>query len=218
MKRHWQYLRAVFRHKWFVFLACLQWGVPIWSAILHDWDKLLPDEWFPYARTFYTPEGEKQYKESVEFARAWMLHQHRNKHHWQWWLQVWNKVPGTEVAINFSESIQANNILVWDRGTAQVLVEEPHMVGLYKLVLRDVDIRRIAAEPMSDAARREMLADWFGAGRAYNKDWTPMEPRKWYLKNQSKMILHPETRAWVEEQLLMKEMAYEARFIQHNGD
>jgi hypothetical protein len=39
MRRHWMYLKSVLRHKWYVFLACLQFRVPLWSAILHDWDK-----------------------------------------------------------------------------------------------------------------------------------------------------------------------------------
>jgi hypothetical protein len=52
--------------------------------------------------------------------------------------------------------------------------------------------------PMSPASRLEMLCDWKGAGRAqgYGND-----PTEWYLKNKDKMKLHPETRAWIEQQL-----------------
>ena len=51
--------------------------------------------------------------------------------------------------------------------------------------------------PMSNAARREMIADWRGAGRAQG---TP-DIRKWYEANGDKMLLHPDTRAWIEEAL-----------------
>lgn len=183
MRRHIAYLKAVLRHKWFVFLACLQWGVPIWSAILHDWDKFLPDEWFAYARTFYKPDGSKQYAESVDFARAWMQHQHRNKHHWQWWL-LYGSTPS-----------RFTNCLTWDRGNTQIVIKD----GIYDW--SGIDNHIIEPTPMSDSARREMLADWFGAGRAYKSDWTPLEPRKWYEANKDKMILHPDTRAWIETQL-----------------
>jgi hypothetical protein len=45
---------------------------------------------------------------------------------------------------------------------------------------------------------KEMLCDWRGAGRAINgKD----ETREWYLKNKERIILHPNTRKWIEEQL-----------------
>lgn len=203
MKRHLAYLKAVLRHKWFVFLACFHWGVPIWSAILHDWDKFLPDEWFAYARTFYKPDGSKQYAESVDFARAWMLHQHRNKHHWQYWLWI------TITDHNFGMPIRKGDYLVWDRGEAQEIVKRGD--PLTHLELRAVpSYYPIDPDPMPDKARREMLADWFGAGRAYNKDWTPLEPMKWYEKNKDKMILHPDTRAWVETQLQEKSYRYEA--------
>lgn len=90
MRRHWQYLKYVLRHKWFVFAACIRLGVPVWIALLHDWDKFLPDEWFPYARCFYKPDGSKQYDEK-QMVAAWNAHQKRNKHHWQYWMLTWDR-------------------------------------------------------------------------------------------------------------------------------
>jgi hypothetical protein len=199
VKRHIAYLKAVLRHKWFVFWACLRMGVPLWSAILHDWDKFLPDEWLPYARTFYKPNGEKQYVESVDFARAWMKHQHRNKHHWQWWVRV--------SAPNLYTYIRDADILIWDRGNAQEVVERnsgPHEWH----ELRDMDVE-FMPEQMPDRHRREMLADWIGAGKAYSKDWSSIEPVLWYEKNKDKMRLHPDTRAWVEQQMADRRERYE---------
>lgn len=51
--------------------------------------------------------------------------------------------------------------------------------------------------PMSDSARKEMLADWIGAGKALG---TP-DVVAWYTKNKSKMTFHPDTQKWIEEQL-----------------
>jgi hypothetical protein len=64
--------------------------------VLHDWDKFLPGEFIPYARCFYNPDGSKRnlrdasgYYDAARvggaFDYAWLLHQKRNKHHWQWW-------------------------------------------------------------------------------------------------------------------------------------
>ena len=97
MRAHWAYLKYVLRHKGFVFLECIKLGVPIWIAVLHDWDKFLPDEWFPYVNFFYYPDGSKrQHRDSTgyykpddtgdpDFDMAWFLHQKRNRHHWQSW-------------------------------------------------------------------------------------------------------------------------------------
>jgi hypothetical protein len=54
--------------------------------------------------------------------------------------------------------------------------------------------------PMPDRYRREMLADWIGAGRAQG---TP-NTLDWYTVNRHKMKLHPETQVWIEAQLGFK--------------
>lgn len=160
MRAHLAYLRYVLRHKWFVFLECRKLGVPLWTAVLHDWDKFLPDEWFPYVHFFYEPDGSpKQRRDSTGYYKptdtgnaafdfAWLLHQKRNRHHWQWW------------------------VLPEDNGGEKIL-------------------------PIPDVYRREMLADWRGAGRAQGTPDTAV----WYEKNKDKMRLHLDTRAWIEQQL-----------------
>ncbi len=149
MKRHIKYFQYVMRHKWYVLLAGLKLGVPILILILHDWDKFLIDEWAPYARTFYTSSGKNQYEPNEDFTIAWLLHQNRNRHHWQFWM------------------------ITWDHGGTECL-------------------------PMPDVYRREMLADWRGAGKAITGvDNTS----SWYNHNRDKIQLHFETREWIESQL-----------------
>ena len=63
-------------------------------------------------------------------------------------------------------------------------------------ILRN-DSGSIKSIAMSHAARRDMLADWKGAGRALGKPDTAA----WYEANKHNMVLHPETREWVEKQL-----------------
>lgn len=157
--RHIQYGRYLLRHKWYVFKAGCRLGIPFLAA-LHDNSKFRPDEWGPYATYFYESDGTKRtrrdstgyYKPTdtgdAAFDFAWLLHQKRNKHHWQWWT------------------------LPEDEGGIKVL-------------------------PMPDRYRREMLADWIGAGKAQG---TP-DTLGWYTANRHKMTLHPETRAWIEAQL-----------------
>ena len=78
-------------------LECFKYGL-YWQGLTHDLSKLLPSEFFPYANFFY---GDRQgsikkgrdktgyYKPTDTgdnaFDFAWLLHQKRNKHHWQWW-------------------------------------------------------------------------------------------------------------------------------------
>jgi hypothetical protein len=163
MKKHWQYLKYVLRHKWYVARFCFEYGL-FWAAITHDLSKFHPREWFPYVDKFYGGEwpernygdwrnwlGDKYTQAWVDrrFDEAWNHHQKRNPHHWQYW------------------------VLLCDNG-------------------------RIYCLEMPDRYRKEMLADWRGAGMAISgRD----ETREWYLKNRAKMQLHLNTRFWVEQSL-----------------
>jgi hypothetical protein len=154
---HLRYGWYVVRHRWFVMLECFKERL-IWQGLVHDWHKFLPSEWKGYVMKFggsidagrdksggYLPEQSG----IAEFRYAWFLHQHRAKHHWQWFVMVSSDGKGLKVF------------------------------------------------PMPDKYRREMVADWKGAGRAQGKPDTI----KWYLDNCRRMILHPETRKWVEEKI-----------------
>jgi len=70
----------------------------IWQGIIHDISKLMPSEFIPYANYFYgngnninkSRDKTGYYKPTnigdSAFDFAWLLHQKRNKHHWQWWV------------------------------------------------------------------------------------------------------------------------------------
>ncbi len=49
--------------------------------------------------------------------------------------------------------------------------------------------------PIPETYIREMVADWCGAGMAYSNR---ADPRPWYEANKQDMVLHPETRRWLE--------------------
>lgn len=161
MTKHWHYLKYVLRHKRYVYEEGRNLGVGHLQLLLHDFQKFMPSEWFPYVETFYGPASRddgsgnvpwKRYVQSSKerFDEAWLHHQKLGgKHHWQYW------------------------VLLEDSGQEKVL-------------------------PMPDKYRREMLADWRGAGRAiHGTD----ETAGWYEKTKRGRKLHPETQEWVEEQL-----------------
>jgi hypothetical protein len=107
MKPHLQYASYVARHKWFVFLAGLKTGAPLWRLVIHDWSKLTPAEWGPYVRTFY----DKSRKRPGEFDAAWLHHQHRNPHHWQHW--VLREDDGDTKAIRMPDVLVREMVADW---------------------------------------------------------------------------------------------------------
>lgn len=223
MKSHLQYLRYVLRHKWFVFVECLKLGVPIWIAVFHDWDKFMFDEWNPYVQYFYgekverpgvkvtTPNGglvplmEQPQHVKDAFDRAWNLHQKRNKHHWQFWLlHPDNPRPNFTFQSHDGgashmqiRSVDGKDVaVVWD---ISIPWWKPDSEAERQC---ESDLRHApVALPMPDVYRREMLADWRGAGRALGNSDT----RQWYELNKHNIRLHPETRTWLEKEFEMQE-------------
>lgn len=68
----------------------------------------------------------------------------------------------------------------------------------YQYWMLHFDRGETRALEMPDKYRREMLADWRGASRCTNGCDKVIE---WYLKNKENIVLHKETRKWIEEQL-----------------
>jgi hypothetical protein len=141
------YLRLCYTllHKYLVLKEGVPLGVPIWMLLLHDWDKFLPDEWFPYVDHFHG----SQKVNDPEFELALQKHTKRNKHHWEHWV------------------IPAQN------GCRGVTLDMP------------------------DVYRREMLADWRAVGRTDPS----LSDRERYLSKRRQIVLHANTRKWIEERL-----------------
>ena len=193
MGKHWRYLVYLARHKWYVFMAGLRVGVPLWRLVVHDWSKFLPSEWFGYVDNFYAPSAqdvahewyqremarlhrvfdrmpvdvhervkreEQERKAAIterrraKYDRAWLKHQNRQPHHWQYWTLMEDNPP-----------------------------EGPD---------------RFRALPMPEVFILEMVADWLGAGRAITGRW---DVWTWYAKNWQNQVLHPFTRVRVDELL-----------------
>jgi len=140
-----RYLKSLLLHKWFVFLAGLKTGVPLWRLIVHDWQKFTPQEFGAYARHFFGADAEYKNNETIEafqkysvveaapfghfederFALAWLHHENTAPHHWGFW------IPRS---------------------------------GKYSKPL-----------PMPETYVREMVADWMGASRVYTGSWDMTE-------------------------------------------
>lgn len=124
-----RYLRYIFLHKWFVFVAGLRTKAPILNLIVHDLSKFRRDEFFPYADYFYDkPLQEKEKKDALEFFtvdsaapfgyhtkdrfnKAWLLHQRRNPHHWQFWLLL--NDDGTTIPLPMPDELACEMVADW---------------------------------------------------------------------------------------------------------
>lgn len=95
MNKYLKYIAYLITHKYYVAIECVK--SKLWVlAITHDLSKFRLDEFIPYSKFFYG-DGNKAVRDETgyfkptdtgddKFDFAWLLHQKRNKHHWQWWI------------------------------------------------------------------------------------------------------------------------------------
>jgi len=86
------YLRFLWKllcHKWFVLLAGMKLGVPLWQLLVHDLSKFTPDEFGGYAHNFhgdYSQSPNDRERVALDFIYAWLHHENSNPHHWGYWI------------------------------------------------------------------------------------------------------------------------------------
>ena len=141
-----KHLALVNRHKWYVFKAACEGGIPV-RGFFHDMSKFSPAEFFSSVK-YYT--GDKSpidnEKEAKGYSYAWLHHRGRNPHHWEYWID--NLSSGGEALLIPNKFI------------------------------------------------KEMICDWIGSGKAYNKkDWARSTPYGFFTKkyNNGQIKMHEQT-------------------------
>lgn len=87
---YWNYFKYVVEHKKNVAIECFKMWLYI-HAFTHDLSKFLPSEYKAYAEKFFSGDYAYKYFEvENNFEKAWLFHQHRNKHHWDYWVNSKN--------------------------------------------------------------------------------------------------------------------------------
>ena len=88
MKNFWGHLKTVTKHRFKVMIHCFKAGI-YWQGLTHDLSKFTPTEFLMgikyYQGTRSPNEGER---EDVGYSTAWMHHKGRNKHHFEYWVDI----------------------------------------------------------------------------------------------------------------------------------
>ena len=173
MKRHISYLKYIVRHKWFVLIAGRKVKCSWRQIFAHDLSKFRFSEWFPYAdyyygdykpfheftpyeKTHYYSYVEKWCLESVEerFNVAWLHHQHKNKHHWQYW--ILKEDSGDEQLIDMPEAYVREMVADW-AGARRAISGEWDIASWYLNNACNIKISRETRRRVEN-----ILADVFG--------------------------------------------------------
>lgn len=88
MKNIIKHFILITKHKWVVFKLCCMAGIP-WRGIVHDLSKYSPTEFFESVKYYsgnHSPIREAKIEKG--YSKAWLHHKGRNKHHFEYWIDV----------------------------------------------------------------------------------------------------------------------------------
>ncbi len=88
-----KHLSLVCRHKWHVFLLCCRAGIPL-QGITHDLSKFSPVEFWESVKYYNGKRSPLAVSREINgYSKAWLHHKGRNKHHWDYWIDVNRQGP-----------------------------------------------------------------------------------------------------------------------------
>lgn len=81
------------------------------TCYMHDKSKDSPDEYRAYDEYFYG--NNKSWQVVQDFNKAWLLHIHRNPHHWQYWVLINDDPNEGEIIIDMPRHYIIEMICDW---------------------------------------------------------------------------------------------------------
>lgn len=80
-----KHFKTITKHRHAVFRHCVKAGIP-WQGLTHDLSKYAPIEFWNGARYYQgTRSPNAQEREEKGYSEAWLHHQGRNRHHFEYW-------------------------------------------------------------------------------------------------------------------------------------
>ncbi|MGN0373005.1 MAG: DUF5662 family protein [Enterocloster sp.] len=116
IKNIWNHFHTITKHRRLVRKHCFKIGL-YWQGLTHDLSKYSPEEFWVGVKYYQgTRSPNAAEREITGFSRAWLHHKGRNKHHFEYWIDisknkeeglVGNKMPLKYVAEMICDRIAA---------------------------------------------------------------------------------------------------------------
>lgn len=86
-----RHFKTIVKHKYWVGKYCFKCGIP-WQGIIHDLSKFSPTEFIESVKYYQgTSSPIEIAKKDKGYSKAWMHHRGRNKHHYEYWQDNFDK-------------------------------------------------------------------------------------------------------------------------------
>ena len=88
MIKAWEHFKTITRHRHGVIKNCYKAGI-LWQGLRHDLSKYSPEEFLKGCKYYQgTRSPHEAEREEYGFSYGWMHHKGRNKHHFEYWKEM----------------------------------------------------------------------------------------------------------------------------------
>ena len=140
----WNHFKTITKHRMLVCRHCFQIGL-YRQGLTHDLSKYSPEEFFTGVRYYQgTRSPNAAEREDLGYSKAWLHHKGRNKHHYEYWIDisvrkeeglVGNKMPLRYVAEMICDRIAACEVYKGKAYTSAAPLEYYESVSYTHLTL-----------------------------------------------------------------------------------
>lgn len=156
MGKFWKHFKTVSYHKYLVAKGCFQVGL-YWQGICHDMSKFSPAEFLLGVRYYQgnrSPNNAE--REEKGYSDAWLHHQGRNKHHYEYWIDYTvNGAPGIMAPVPMPDKYIAEMIM--DRIAASKVYRGKEYTSADPLAYYKLGADRIPIHPETKKKLERML-------------------------------------------------------------
>ena len=100
-----KHFNTIMRHKYWVFHYACKAGIP-WRGLKHDMSKFSPTEFWESVKYF---QGNRSpidaCKEKNGYSRAWLHHRGRNRHHYEYWTDNYDR-GGEALRMPYKDAVE----------------------------------------------------------------------------------------------------------------
>ena len=105
ISKFFKHLHTVNKHRFTVFILACKAGI-FFQGLVHDLSKYHPTEFFVGVKYFQgTRSPNDQERELFGYSKAWIHHKGRNKHHYEYWQDNFDK-GGTPLQMPFKDAVE----------------------------------------------------------------------------------------------------------------
>lgn len=100
MNKYIKHIKIINKHRWVVFKWCCKLGISF-RGLIHDLSKYSPKELSICKYYTGNRSPHDNARDELGYSPSWLYHRNRNKHHWEYWIDSFEKMNAVKMPYKY---------------------------------------------------------------------------------------------------------------------